>query len=436
MHSKVRLIAPRSIARSIASRAVLAVLAMILFAAQAAASQEQVLYSFFDIGGTVSPAAGLITDAAGNLYGTTIYGGSNGNGMVFELSPAGSAWQLTVLHSFNPDGIDGFFATAGLVFDAAGNLYGTTQFGGNGACTNGFGCGTVFELSPTASGTWTETILHNFQGTDGWEVHAGLTMDAAGNLYGTTTNGGTYSQGTAYELSPSASGTWTLKTLHHFTGGSDGGVPYGNLSLDPAGNVYGMTSAGGGSTAACKYGCGTVFELSPTNAADGHWTGRLLHNFSKGSADGRYPSGGLVFDAAGNLYGMTGAGGGNGHLNAGIVFELTIGSSGKWTEKVLHNFNQTAMDGMNPSGSLIFDASGNLYGATLSGGSGHQGTVFKLTPAASGGWTETILHNFSNNGADGFNPVAGPIFNASGNLFGTTGQGGSYNQGAVFEITP
>jgi uncharacterized repeat protein (TIGR03803 family) len=427
MHSK---------AHCIAVRAVLAVLTLTLCAAPVAASQEQVLYSFYDAGGTVSPLAGVISDAAGNLYGTTIYGGAYGNGMVYELSPTAGGWTETVLHSFNPDGIDGFFVTGGLIFDASGNLYGTTQFGGTGACTNGFGCGTVFELSPSAGGTWTETVLHNFQGTDGWEIHAGLVRDPAGNLYGTAVNGGTYGQGTVYKLSPGASGHWTAKVLHHFTGGVDGGVPYGGVILDAAGNLYGMTSAGGASTAACKYGCGTVFELSPTNSADGHWTGKLLHNFSQSSADGRTPSAGLVFDASGNLYGTTSAGGGNGHFNAGIVFELTIGASGKWTEKVLHNFNQKSMDGANPAGDLIFDASGNLYGATLSGGSGHQGTVFKLSPTASGSWTETILHNFSNNGTDGFNPGAGLLLDPSGNLFGTTGQGGSYNQGAVFEITP
>src|SRR5437879_2421031 len=150
MHSKTR---------SIAVRAVLAVLtlALTLCAAQPAASQEQVLYSFYDVGGTVAPLAGVFSESAGHLYGTTIYGGAYGNGMVYELSPTAGGWTETVLHSFAPDGIDGFFATGGLVFDAAGNLYGTTQFGGTGACTNGFGCGTAFELSPSAGATWTET---------------------------------------------------------------------------------------------------------------------------------------------------------------------------------------------------------------------------------------------------------------------------------------
>jgi uncharacterized repeat protein (TIGR03803 family) len=425
--------------RNLSLTAVLAVFALTLFAVQTAASQEQILYNFYNVGGSVSPEAALISDASGNLYGTAIDGGDYDSGMVFELTPSSSGWQMTVLHSFNTNGIDGFLVTAGLIFDAAGNLYGTTEFGGTGACTNGFGCGTAFELSPSAGGTWTETIIHNFQGTDGWEVHAGLTLDAAGNLYGTAINGGVYSRGTVFELSPAASGTWTTKVLHHFTGGIDGSFPYAGVILDKAGNLYGMASEGGGSTTACRHGCGTVFELSPTNSADGQWAGKNLHNFNTSSGDGHYPSASLIFDAAGNLYGVASEGGGSGHYNAGIVFELTVAAHGKWTEKVLHNFNQTARDGLTPSAPLIFDAAGNLYGVTQGGGANHGGTVFKLTPATTGAWTETILHNFSQNGtnaSDGSDPAAALLFDASGNIFGTTGQGGTSNEGTVFEITP
>jgi uncharacterized repeat protein (TIGR03803 family) len=418
-------------------RTALAVFALTLFTAHTAASQEQVLYSFYDVGGAVLPVAGVISDAAGNLYGTTFYGGTSGNGMVFELSPAAGGWTQTILHSFNFDGIDGAWATGGLVFDAAGNLYGTTQFGGNGGCSSVIGgCGTVFELSPTASGEWTETILHSFQGPDGFQVHAGLIIDGAGNLYGTPANGGAYSQGVAFELSPSSGGTWTETTLHSFTGGGDGGVPYGNLLLDARGNLYGLTSAGGGPSSVCRYGCGTAFELKPT--ASGRWVGKVLHNFSRNINDGHYPYAGLIFDRAGNLYGSTLEGGGTGRYNRGMVFELTpiAGSNGKWTEKVLYNFNEQVVDGINPSGTLVFDASGNLYGGTLSGGSNGQGTVFELTPTASGPWTETVLHGFGSSGTNGANPNAGLIFDPAGNLYGTTGQGGSYNEGAVFEITP
>ena len=416
--------------------ALFSIMSLILLTAEPAVSQERVLYSFYDSGGAVLPVAGVISDAAGNLYGTTFYGGAYGNGMVFELTPSTSGWKQTILHSFGYDGSDGFWATGGLVFDASGNLYGTTEFGGNGGCSSVIGgCGTVFELSPTGSGEWIETILYNFQGSDGFEVHAGLIIDAAGNLYGTTASGGVYNQGAVFELSPSAAG-WTEKTLHSFTGGGDGGIPYGSLLRDALGNLYGMTWEGGGPSSVCPYGCGTVFELSPT--ATGKWSGKVLHNFSRNINDGHYPYAGLIFDAAGNLYGSTLEGGGTGRYNRGIVFELTpiVGSNGKWTEKVLYNFNQQAVDGVNPSGTLIFDAHGHLYGVTLVGGSDGQGTVFKLTPTASGPWTETVLHNFSNAATDGHNPNAGLIFGPAGNLFGTTGQGGTYNEGSVFEIKP
>jgi uncharacterized repeat protein (TIGR03803 family) len=417
---------------SIGLRAVLAVFALALFAAETATGQEKVLYSFYNSGGEVLPVAGVISDASGNLYGTAFYGGANDNGMVFELSPTANGWKQTVLYSFNPDGIDGFGATGGLVFDAAGNLYGTTEFGGTGNCTNGFGCGTVFELSPSAGGAWTETIVHDFQGSDGWEVHAGLIMDAAGNLYGTTTNGGNFGQGTAYELSRGAGGSWTVNTLHHFTGGYDGGVPFGGLVLDAAGNLYGTTSAGGGKSAGCRYGCGTVFELHRFKG--GNWSQKVLHSFSQNSEDGRYPYGGLVFDGSGNLYGVAGSGGGT--PGYGIVFELTPGSGGSWTETVLHNFNGTRPDGIDPSGNLIFDVSGNLYGVTLLGGTLSHGTAFELSPVAGGVWNETTLHDFSDNDGDGYNPVSGLMLDGSGNLYGTTGSGGHYGQGSVYEITP
>jgi len=416
---------------SIGLRAVLAVFALSLFAAETAAGQEKVLYSFYNVGGSVLPVAGVISDPSGNLYGTAFYGGDYDNGMVFELTPTATGWTQTVLYSFNPNGVDGFGATGGLVFDASGNLYGTTEFGGTGNCTNGFGCGTVFELSPSGGGAWTETIVHNFQGSDGWEVHAGLITDAAGNLYGTTANGGTYGQGTAFELSRGAGGSWTVTTLHHFTGGSDGGVPFGSLLLDASGNLYGMTSAGGGKSAECRYGCGTVFELHRFKG--GNWAEKTLHSFSQNIEDGRYPYAGLIFDSSGNLYGVAGSGGG--HLSSGIVFELTPAADGSWTETVLYNFNNQRPDGINPSGNLIFDTSGNLYGVTLLGGSHSHGTAFELSPAASGSWTETTLHDFSDNDGDGYNPISGLTFDAAGNLYGTTGSGGLYGEGTAYEIT-
>jgi uncharacterized repeat protein (TIGR03803 family) len=392
-------------------------------------SQEKILYSFYDSGGSVLPEAGVISDRSGNLYGTTFYSGAYGMGMVYELTPTSTGWKQTILHSFNVDGVDGFWATGGLVMDASGNLYGTTEFGGSGSCTgDGFGCGTVFELSPSADGSWTEIILHDFTGADGWQAYAGLVFDRAGNLYGTTANGGNYGQGTVFEMSPSG-GVWTLSVLHHFTGGGDGGVPWAGVTLDGSGHIFGATSAGGGSSSACKYGCGTVFELIHTR--DARWTGRILHNFTTDPSDGHFPSARLVFDSAGNLYGTTPQGGGT--LDTGIVFELLRGNNGTWTESVLHNFNDSQTDGAYPSAPLIFDGAGNLYSATLSGGLEGQGTVFELTPA-SDAWNETILHSFTNQGTDGAQPSGGLIFNALGHLFGTTGSGGQNAEGTVFEI--
>src|ERR1019366_934096 len=208
-----------------------------------------------------------------------------------------------VLYSFIHNGTDGGFPQAGLIFDAAGNLYGTTSEGGTSSSCSG-GCGTVFELTPTAGGGWTEKVLHNFNsnGTDGANPYAGLIFDAAGNLYGTTTVGGTYYYGTVFELTPTAGGGWTEKVLHSFNyNGTDGNNPQASLTIDAAGNLYGTTSGGG------TYGNykGTVFELTP--AAGGDWTETVLHNFV--GPDGAAPLAGLIFDAAGNLYGTTSGGG-------------------------------------------------------------------------------------------------------------------------------
>jgi uncharacterized repeat protein (TIGR03803 family) len=395
--------------------------------------EEEVVYSFSDPGGAVAPISNLISDAAGNLYGTAFYGGANGDGMVFELSPQSGGWQLSILHSFNYDGVDGVWPTAGVVFDAAGNLFGTAQFGGTGQCGL-LGCGVVFELSPAGDGSWTERIIHQFSGPDGFQAHAGVILDAGGNLYGTTANGGLYSQGTVYELSPGANHHWTYHMLHDFTGLSDGGVPYGGVILDGTGNLYGMASQGGGSSANCKYGCGVVFAINAPKG--GARSGTVLHYFARNddgsvnNSDGWYPQGGLIFDEAGNLYGSASEGGIN---HSGVVFELSPAGSGKWSETLLHTFNGSGADGSGPSGNLIFDASGNLYGVTISGGTQGEGTAFELTPGTSQ-WTETTLHSFSENGLDGSNPATTLLFDAAGNLYGTTSRGGSSDEGAVFEI--
>jgi uncharacterized repeat protein (TIGR03803 family) len=284
---------------------------------------------------------------------------------------------------------DGRQPQAGLIFDAAGNLYGTTAFGGYYGLQTGYG--TLFELTPAGGGSWTEQVVHNFNHdfTDGDEPYAGLIVDAAGNLYGTTSGGGTIGYGTVFELTPTGGGTWT-EVLHSFGDGTDGLYPWAGLIFDAAGNLYGTTSEGG------TYDGGTVFELTP--AAGGGWTEKVLHSFGNGN-DGAYPHyAGLIFDAAGNLYGTTSGGGTYG---GGTVFELTPAGGGSWTETVLHSFGN-GTDGAEPYAGLVFDAVGNLYGTTLGGGTYNYGTVFELQTAATYTLTVSTVGNGTVNSTDGF----------------------------------
>jgi len=385
------------------------------------AQQEKALHNFGPkAAGGLGPG-GLILDAIGNLYGTTSLGGSHGVGNVFELTPtAGGNWSEKVLHNFNNNGTDGE-NPAGLIFDVAGNLYGTTSLGG------AYGAGTVFELTPTTGGGWSEKVLHNFNnnGVDG-NYPGGLILDAAGNLYGTTFGGGAHGVGTVFELTPTTGGGWSEKVLHNFnSNGTDGQDPNSSLIFDAAGNLYGTTSQGGAYS-----GDGTVFELMPQ--AGRGWSEKVLFNFNQ--RDGADPQSGLVFDAAGNLYGTTASGGGYNH---GTVFELMPQAGGGWTEKVLHNFNNNGgVDGFSPLGTLLLDAAGNLYGTTSQGGHSYGGTAFELTPQAAGGWMETLLYDFVG-GTEGRDlPYPALSFDAAGNLYGTTFNGGAYTYGMVFEITP
>ncbi len=388
-------------------------------------AKENTLVSFAGGGTPNLPYAGLIFDSAGNLYGTTQLGGAHNQGTVFELSKASNGWTETVLYSFG-GGHDGSHPTGDLVLDAAGNLYGTTTTGGAGSCTQG--CGTVFELSPV-SGSWNETVLYSFAGgSDGSQPYAGLVLDNAGKLYGTTLLGGntgancTLGCGTVFELTP-AMGGWNHSVLHAFAAGNDGASPYAGLTFDAAGNLYGVTDAGGSG------GKGTVFKLS---AADG-WSESVLHAF-KGAVDGASPRGTLVVDASGNLYGTTFQGS---ISNYGLVFEL-INSQGIWDEKILHRFANAPA--ANTVAGLAFDNAGNLYGTTMLGADasscgGGCGTFFKLTPASGGNWTFNALHVFGR-GKDGFKPSGKLILDSAGNLFGTTQSGGVHGQGTVFEVTP
>jgi uncharacterized repeat protein (TIGR03803 family) len=434
-----------------------------------AASNERVLHSFTDGAGGAIPMANLISDKAGNLYGTTFEDGVYNSGTVFELTKgANRAWTETVLYSFCSlsgctDGAFPYYSN--LVFDAAGNLYGTTFEGGaSGTNCNGLGCGTVFELTPSMNGTWTETVLYSFSGgTDGKQPYYAPTIDAAGNLYGTTQTGGNLSTcdgfgcGLAFELTPGANGQWAETVIYNFCSASncsDGADPSSGLIFDAHGNLYGNASGGGN-------GAGVVFRLARGN---GQWTEQVLYSLCnvRDCTDGAVPLGGVIFDDAGSLFGTTWAGGEPKNRcshqgGCGTVFELTPGTNGTWIETVLHVFQNDGEDGNTPWAGLILDA-GNLYGTTTYGGTGTSGkcksagrvgcgTVFKLARGANGTWTEKVLHSFSDNHSDnhkdGHNPYAGLIVGASGKLYGTTTLGGAnvsscsgYGCGAVFEIAP
>jgi uncharacterized repeat protein (TIGR03803 family) len=404
---------------SIQLTTVLAIFAATLFLTGIAASQERnyqfvYLHSFNGKTG-MNPQAGLILDAAGNLYGTTGDGGANGVGTAFELSrTATGGWQETVLHSFGAFKFDATYPYSDLVFDAAGNLYSTSCGGGV------YGYGTAFELSPTTGDAWKMTVLHSFNNTDGNCPWAPLIFDAAGNLYGTTRYGATNNDGVAFELTPTAGGSWSETELYQFTG-SNGANPVGALIFDAAGNLYGTTQTGG------SIGAGTAFELTPSGG--GAWTEKILYNFGSGS-DGSYVfTGGLIFDPAGNLYGTTYLGG---TCGAGTVFELTPIAGGNWSEAVLHDFG-CSDDGVYTQTGVIRDAVGNLYGTADLGGAYGAGMVFELTPSASGSWTEKVLINFDT--TDGYAPEGSLVFDPAGNIYSTAGTGGhSGDDGTIFEL--
>src|SRR6202167_4563082 len=337
-----------------------------------------------------------------------------------------------VLYSFQ-GGSDGSYPTAGLIADKAGNLYGTTAFGGSGACHSRgelgrqTGCGTVFELSPAGDGTWTEKIIYSFQGQqDGSYPYVGLTFDSTGNLYGTTAYGGgnatcvsiEYGCGVVFELTPGSGGDWTEKVLHRFQGGSDGGNP-GAVVFDHAGNLYGIASQYGDISGADPYGCGTVFELTPSG---NHWTETILYTLA-GDPDGCGPNGGLILAAGDVIYGAASVGGTYGE---GAIFQLTPASGGVWTESIRYSFG--VHDGHIPTG-VISDQAGNLYGSNYDGGEGGYGAVFEIDSSGK----ESLIANL---GAYGDWPRGELTFDAAGNLYGTTQHCASTCDGGVFKLTP
>ena len=412
---------------------VMVAMAMTLtMAAAAQAGQFKVLHEFRGNFDGAGPTDALIQDSNGNLFGTTIGGGlidgpcaPLGCGTVFELSPNGSGgWTMQTLHRFGR-GSDGERPSGALVQDGAGNIFGTTEYGGQVGC--GSTCGTVFELSPT-SGGWVASTVFSFDGHAGGSSPSGLLRDANGNLYGTTGQGGSgYAAagfGVAYELSSGSGGVWTETVLHTFSQ-TDGAGPNSTLYMDSNGNLLGTVVEGGVMTGKCKTfgGCGTVFELSP--ASGGGWS------FSEYSipapGKGIWPRGGVREDAAGNLFGVTFYGG---QFSSGVVFKLSPATGGGWTESVIHFFDGAL--GANPEG-LIEDGNGGFYGSAAGGANGACnfgcGLVFDLTPGPHGGWVQGILHRFSGF-YDGGNPNR-LFVDGNGNIFGTTEAGGNTKGGSV-----
>jgi uncharacterized repeat protein (TIGR03803 family) len=437
---------------------------------------EKVLYSFQGGDDGASPVSDLIADSAGNLYGTTMYGGPAtctdsvgiviGCGTVFELVKPKSSkddWTEIVLYSFtgpNDYSGDTGYPMAGLVMDKSGNLYGTT-FG-----NTGYGdLGTVFELSPPAASgqAWTKTTVYSFMGgADGQNPRAGLYLSDAGDLYGSTSTGAPYNGGTVFKLTPPSGtgGSWTETVLYAFGGGDDGANPAA-VVFDTKGNIYGTTSQGGGfSVGGDVYnntwsGGGTIFKLTPAGKGK-LWTETQLFAFPPcdiyGEASGGYcgtsdlPMAKLIFDAQGNLYGTSEFGLFYNPFcyrvcpGPGTVFQLapptTVG--GAWTQNILYAFDATTTaDGELPLGKLVFDTAGNLYGTTAGGCAvgnyswapectTSNGSVFELSPPTSAGgtWTETTY--LLQGGNDGAGAAAGMLKSGS-SFYATTEYGGTGN---------
>jgi uncharacterized repeat protein (TIGR03803 family) len=387
------------------------VLASLLLSAVAVAQSTPAptlttLYSFSGGADGALPQGGpLVRDGKHNLYGTASLGGSGGLWVVFKLDKNG---KETVLHAFTGTNGDGSFPGSGLYRDTVGNLYGTTTQGGNSS-----GQGIVFKVGPTGK----ERIMYSFSGSDGGFASAGLVRDAGGNLYGATAGGGSAGVGTVFRLGKTGKET----VLHNFTGsGGDGSYPndFGYLVRDAKGNLYGTAAGGGNLTCNPPSGCGIVFKLDKTGKET------VIYSFTSAAGG---PNAGLVRDTAGNFYGTTF---GDCKNYFGTVFKLDT----KGNETVLYAFSG-GNDGACPLDNLVLDAAGNIYGVTPYGGasgfgtSGY-GTVFKLDKTGA----ESVLYSFTG-GSDGASPSGGLILDKAGTLYGTTVLGGSGGAGTVFKVT-
>jgi uncharacterized repeat protein (TIGR03803 family) len=379
---------------------------------------EKVIYTFPNSGENgLHPQAKLVY-RSGKLYGTTQQGGGGscaplytGCGVVFEVaeSPEGSA-NFRLLHALR-GGKDVSTPVGNIVFDAAGNLYGAATGGGAN------NLGGIFKLSPAEEGNWTETVIHSFAGgSDGEVPQAGLTIDAAGNLYGTTSLGGANGLGLVFELSPDSHGGWTETVLYNFQGSPDGAAPWGEVSFDSQGNIFGTTTGGGNNNS------GSVYELAPNG--NGGWNESVIYGGFKNAQIG-YPRSELLLASAGNIFGV-----GQGDGEGGEVFHLTQNNDGSWTETSIFTFG--AHSGVNPYGGLVTDAEGNLYGTTPSGGFYDLGTIYRLSPGSGSTWTHTTIYSFA--AGYGENPEAGLTEGEPGVYYGTAS--GGEQAGTIFTIKP
>jgi uncharacterized repeat protein (TIGR03803 family) len=430
-------------ARAIAQTAVMLAVALFMNASLASPVEAQtysVIHNFVGSLDGSEPTSGVMIDSSGNMYGTTFFG-DQATGTAYKISHHSGGWLLVPLYYFTTMA-DGVIPYDQPVFGPDGALYLTVAFGGVGPCStynNTTGCGALVTLRPlptpppTPLTPWRDTPIYKFTGgADGANPYsAQIIFDAAGNLYGTTFNGGSSlcsgGCGVVYKMTKT-NGTWNETVLYSFTSGTDGSHPWSGVTLDSAGNLYGTTTAAG------TYGYGTIFKLTPSG---GGYTFSTLYAFH-GQTDGGVPFSGLTFDASGNLYGATST---YGSGNGGTIYKLTP-SGGGWNFSTAYTFSGPS-GGFNPGpvANLTFDAQGNIYGTTHLDGASNYGSVFKLTPNG-GGWNYTSLHDFTG-GLDGGYPRCAVSFDSSGNMYGTASEGGSGNPvncvgscGVVWQITP
>jgi len=375
----------------------------------AAAARFDIIHDFTGGKDGGGPGYTLASDGAGHFFGAANSGGT-GAGVVFELTKRKSVWRVKPIYDFSDqDGQPGWGVTL-----SGGAMYTVAHY----ASVQGGPCGSALQLaskSGVAKVKDTATLMHTYVKSEDGCPTGNLTVDPSGNVFGVTQDGGANGWGSIVEFVPSKTG-WTEQVLYSFTGGSDGGAPYSELVRDSAGNFYGTASA-------CASDCvGTAFELSPSESG---WTYHVLHSFTGGNDSGQ-PVAAMVFDAGGNLYGATSGWGSN---SGGTVFELSP-SGGAWTFSTLARMSGS--DG--PVAALTLDATGHIYGTNFMDGTGGYGSVFSLSKTAKG-WKYRTLHDFAG-GADGGYPGGGVTLDAKGNLYGTAVIGGANNHGVIYRIKP